>query len=407
MTLVVLAAPALAFPIAAAEFGVSPMGVTGQFGTAVRYGDADYAVPTLKKDSINVRVYEADLGRPGDVADDCVILDTQPIAGLSGTPFTPGAAFQDIRLTGCLGRPAGTQVQDADAAERNARWTTPGVFGVYADLNGNGKLDAGEYCYLTTAGPGATTFVASTSPTNFTIRLTSTPDYAAGTFVFPQDKDFTAFGHSAKNQTFTVSVRDDKEYFLLPKKTTDTGRTVGTLVPANSIRLGGSTQDVATVNVVGIEVLTDPITAGEKVQVMATVQNGGKVAGWGLVQTRMDGVVADVRASPVLSPTEKAGVLVTAYAPRSAGPVELEVGDVFQLVDVQDGRKAQQFASGAELSAADSSISGLQVRVAQLEAGSAARMNGIPAKGHSPALGGIEVVLVLGLGLGLVRRRDA
>ncbi|HVE53348.1 MAG TPA: hypothetical protein VNB23_08180, partial [Ramlibacter sp.] len=46
-----------------------------QFGTQVRPGDSDY-VPVTNRASLVVRVNEADLGQPGVVADNCLLLDT-------------------------------------------------------------------------------------------------------------------------------------------------------------------------------------------------------------------------------------------------------------------------------------------------------------------------------------------
>ncbi|MEK6986093.1 MAG: hypothetical protein AABX89_06910 [Candidatus Thermoplasmatota archaeon] len=138
-------------------------------------------------DSIALQVNVADAGVAGNGSDDCLILDTStaPAAGIQNF---------DLRLTPCQGRPAGSLVGDDASVEKSFTYTQANGAAaetvLYTDLNSNGRYDGGDGLYLT-SGPG---FPTSQTSGTWTVRLTATGGFAAGTLVFSGDADHQAYG---------------------------------------------------------------------------------------------------------------------------------------------------------------------------------------------------------------------
>jgi MYXO-CTERM domain-containing protein len=390
-------AAALLAPSAAAQVGV--------YGTWVRYGDADYYMPVTKKASFNLRVNEADFGTASDVRDNCILLDTASLFDQ-----TPGAGAQnkDLRLSACNGKAPGTQIADADAAERAATYTPTPVTTQYADLSNNGKYDKGEWVYVTTANAGTSTggFVASTGTGAWTLRLTSAGTYAAGTFVFAGDTDFASYATAARNQTFGAVEREDKALYLVTQSSATSFLAAKSLVPEKSIRMLAAVQDQPDVKPISLELLTPNVTVGERIKVKVTMENAGKLAGWGLAALKLDGIVLDVRATTVISPSERTTVILSSFVPPVSASAKLEVGDVMQFVDVASAA-SEPDTTATQVSELVERLATLEAKIAQMEAKEevkALEATGEP-EGKSPGPGFAALVLVGALALIAIRRR--
>jgi hypothetical protein len=224
-----------------AAFALSALPATAQtaaaFGSQIKLGDSDH-IPVTGAASIAVGVNMLDFGVVGDVSDNCVILNT--------TGASDAVSNFDIRVTPCQGKAAGTLIGDADTVEKTAPGATALVAGTrvaYADVNNNGRYDFGDYVYLTTGT--APNLHASTSNTQFTVRLTAAGGFAAGTFVYAGNADIVSYGGAATTLTSSVAWFDhdlsasgaftsgDNAY-LVPAAATLAS---GSLFPLNSVRL--------------------------------------------------------------------------------------------------------------------------------------------------------------------------
>jgi hypothetical protein len=344
---------AVAFVLATAWL-VPGVAAQQEFGTVVRVGDSDYA-PITKAASIAVSVNEADLDNPGVARDNCLLLDTGP---LNGGAFADGAHFGDLRLTSCMGRAPGTSLGDGDPVERSIAYTNvPDANTQYADLNGNGKYDRGEYVYLTTSPAGS---LATTGATGtWTIRLTSTPDKAAGSFAFNGDSDFNAWKASTKSQAFSVVQREDKAWYLVPMTA---GFAKGSLIPEKSIRLQPAKALRPDVLVSKVEAANTTVREGEPLALRVGLENKGTGAGVGLVLVRVDGQILDAQLSPWLLSGEKTTVDMGVKAPAPAGNHTLRIGG--HSVEVQVIGPAQQ----PDAAALWETIALLEDRIKALEA---------------------------------------
>jgi MYXO-CTERM domain-containing protein len=149
-------------------------------------------------------IHWLDFGTANSVTDDCAYLDTQ------GAAAAVAPSNFDIRLLACSGKAPGTLVADGDAAEKNFPVgplnTAPAVLLKYADVNGNGRYDPGDSLYLGTGA--ATVLQSSTSPAQFTIRLTPAAGKAAGTLVVVGDSDLSTYANGLQAWTGSLSWLD-------------------------------------------------------------------------------------------------------------------------------------------------------------------------------------------------------
>lgn len=381
----------------------------GGFGTVVKVGDPDY-VP-LTKSAVPVGASHYDMGTPTEWTDDCVILDKSTTAG-------PGV--DDLYLTPCFGKVPGSKVQQVD----NRALTSPfRTFSIpngnlslrYIDLNDNNGYDTSEPVYMTTKGnaSGATGF----DPTNgvtWTLRLTAAFGKAAGTFVMGADTEPVTYltkmrlwpGAASNGQyTFpTLAEREDKGWYLMPTNTTSTGL----LLPVKSIRVGlaGTTTLQPGITVTAFELGNpDAVEAGTPFPVVVTIANTGPQAGVGLVITKVDKQLADVRMSPLLAPGEQTKVIVNVLAPHS-GALDLEVNDLFHVINAK-GAPATPPTTASDPGLTPAQVAELQARVAALETRVANSGNDevVEAKG-SPGVAGIATLAALVLVGAVLRRRD-
>lgn len=409
-------------------FAMPASAQVGTFGSQVLYGDADYQ-PLLKKTANQPYFYEADLGVVGDVTDNCIYMRVETNAAAPATGTRAPTTKKDLRMHACQGKAPGTQYADDDLAERLATYAFVPASIQYADVNGNGKYDKGDFVYAVAdttlpnvgandpqanAGEFPNGLVASTAPGRWTLRLTPALGYQAGTLVKLADADFVAHHASAKKENFVVAEREDKVWYLMPGQnavTTDAtttpatmGGVVGALekkillgqeVPANSIRIGITGTPMAQPGLQVLDVaVADPdgIHVGKPFSVTVTAVNNGKAPGAGLLVTRIGAMVADARMGPVLGAGERT-TLVLPLVATAPGIAELRVNDHFQVVSVQGE------------SDADARIAQLESRLAALEAGPGAVQ---PASAQANKAPGPELALflvVLGFAVVTLRRR--
>ncbi|MEA3143479.1 MAG: elongation factor Tu [Thermoplasmata archaeon] len=106
-----------------------------QAGSALAIGDPEVGAATSSAAGPQV-VFADSNGSPGYDAGDCLYVRPRPGAGLlesAGDAWT-------LRLTDCMGHPAGTLVRGGSKHPLNS---TAGAF-VFTDLDANGRYDAGE-----------------------------------------------------------------------------------------------------------------------------------------------------------------------------------------------------------------------------------------------------------------------
>lgn len=336
----------LVLPVATAQVGT--------FGSQVKLGDLDY-VPQTKAASIAISVNEADLGTPGSAIDNCILLDTASTAAA-------GAQLKDVRLTACLGKAAGTLIEDADTIERgNAYPRVPAAVLRYVDINANAKYDKGDYVYLTTAASG---LVATRATGTWTIRVTPVLTYAAATFVKADDSDVSQFGASAAALTMSVAEREDKGWYFINNAV---GYAKNSLIPANSLRVGGPVAGQPDVRPSKADVVTPDLVTGRPFQVSVEVINNGLESGSGLVIAKLDDVVVSVTPTVELSSKETSTLVLTIGGPKDPGPKALKVGDLFQVITFVPAEPLQ--ATGPVVSTEDllNKISELEARLALLE----------------------------------------
>jgi hypothetical protein len=409
----------------------------GGFGTQVKLGDADY-LPVLKRVSLAVRAVEADFGIAGEVQDNCiVILNEFPSTDLPGgvfrAPKAAGAAWplqtKDIMASPCQGKAPGTLVSDLDAVMKTFPWTERIVDVRYADLNNNGRFDKGDAAYLMAVGAApllaatANGLVPSTATGVWTLRLTPNGPYAAGTFVKAEDSDIQVYGTlAAGSGTTTLATpkqlkaaleeREGGSYYIIPEAPAGsdaTGASAGLAagtpyqfkqqnVPANSIRIGTASSFTLQPNVMPSAVaLTSPddAQAGVPLNILVTVTNSGADAGQGVLMTRLDGRVVDVRMTPKLSPGEVTKILVTLPGPLRGGVQQLEVNDVVSAISIKGaaGASAASATGSGDLAALQSQLAELQAKVAALQAGgSVVKTQGAPGMAPLALLASLVLV---------------
>ena len=405
---------ALAFalaPLAQAQI-LTPQ--IGGFGTQVKVGDDDYT--PLMKGSKTWGIAEYDSGVKGDIRDACILLLVDMSAAKH--PNVAGKTFplnKDIRLTSCNGPPAGSLIGDDDAAEKMRSYTVlqnstkTGSTNQFlnltiADVDGSNAFNKGDYVYLANGTPNTgDKLVATEGPGAWTIRLTPALGLPAGTFVFAGDVDFEAYhrsGNGTKQQAFTISEREDKGWYLVPVSVA-----AGTLVAANSalpvgsLRLGILTTFGLQPNAIptGVELAApDDIEAGKSFPMIVTVTNTGARSGQGVVLTKIDGQVADVRLSPVLSPGESTKILVSAIAPHG-GLLAIDVNDIFTSATAKGEATTTSSASAANADLVNL-VHDLQARLSVLESQdgvAAAQAKGSPSLAPLAALGALFGVALL------------
>lgn len=403
--LAVLGLTLLLAPMAAAQITSAQVGA---FGTQTRVGDADY-MPLLKA-SKAWAIAEVDLGVSGDVRDNCIVLmhDVRPLAGAfpsqTGSPIN-----KDIRLTPCQGKPAGSVIGDVDVVEKQATYTvypaagaattlaaqtiastppSPGRFSLsYGDVDGNGKYGKGDAVYLSVGTPQAGDLLVATSATGaWTLRITPSGTFPAGSFVLLGDRDWPVFhasGATKNDKAWLVAEREDKGWYLftqdsaccfsaLPVTATSTLRP-GTPLPVNAIRISspGLFSLQPSIIVTGAELANpDGAEAGKPMPVIVTMTNNGATAGYGVLVTKLDKQIVDVRMSPLLSPGEFTKTILTVAQVPYGGQQELEVNDVFLPISVKGTTAATtpSSASGTDVAALQAQIATMQSRLATLEA---------------------------------------
>jgi hypothetical protein len=405
-------------------FLLAPLGASlpGAPGSQLVAGESDQIL-AVSGASANFAIYEMDYGVPGDAIDNCLLL--RPKAPSGGSLAAP-PTNKDLRLTACNGKPMGSELTDLDVNEKvapAATYTTSASAvptAVYGDVNNNGKYDKGDYVYFTTspvaAGTAAQTIVplaATTGVGVWTVRITpaASGKYAAGTFVFSGDDDFTQYGTVTKipaaigvdggttaNRLGAMFQRDDKQWFWAAA-TTVAGVAKNALVPTDSVRISKIDPWVPTFSVVSIAVTTEQVMAGQPFNVLVEVKNGGKIGGPGLLVTRLDDTIMDAKLTNPISAGDSAKVVIAINAPRTPGSYALKVNEVFQIIEVQ-GDAATGSPGATDTASLQSRIATLEARLAQLEADKATNGTSIHAasvadqraKAKSP---GLEMVVLL------------
>lgn len=311
---------------------IMPVASAGYYGSPLQSGDVDF-FPTATATSKAISINEADFGVAGQASDNCILLDT-------GAALAAGAQNNDIRLTPCFSKAAGTKIADADSAEKANAYPNVAAANVqYADLKGNGKYDAGDYVYLTTQpAPG----LAATGATGmWTIRLTPVGNLAAGTFVRTGDPDWSTWSVSAVAlPAYSYVPRDDSQTFLVPVAAAGIAK-YGP-IPAGSVKLLDS-QSVVTIDATDFTVTPASPTEGQPFVVSAVVKNTGKVGGIGLLTTTLSGAVVDSRGTPPIAAGKNVTMAISLFA-ATKGVAVLKVGTFSKNVTILENPLQAQIA---------------------------------------------------------------
>lgn len=337
-----------------------PTQQVGNFGTQVRAGDMDY-LPMTKKDSAPVTVTEVTVSDRGAAVDDCIVLDTGAANGVSNN---------DLRLTPCLGKPVGTVSDGSDAlggAVASVPIAAAGLHFLYGDIDGSASYNKGDFVFLSTA---AGTLAQPGAPGTWTIRLTPNNGLPAGTMVKPLDSDFHSWHAQVKPLVMSLVQRDDKSFYFVPAPAAPVAGFLpkNSPIPPNSIRLSANPPLQPQLLALSLaQGSAGDIEAGKDFAVAATVTNGGTAAGAGIIVTKVNGLLADARMSPVLGPGETATFLIPLTAPAAAGPLTIKVNDA-TMVAVAKGGAAAPPAPSAEVQALQGAVADLESRLHNLEA---------------------------------------
>jgi hypothetical protein len=388
----------------------------GGFGTQVKVGDPDY-LPLTKRASVAVRAMDADLGIPSQVTDNCVLLIGDNGDGGAARPSLVGLPQavnnKDIRLTPCFGQAVGTPIRDADL-EQTSAFVERAVEVRYGDADGNGKFGKNDAVFLTTKTGASRGLAASTAPGAWTLRITPSAGFPAGSFVYPGDADFVQFGALATGatppagspaaRTFSLAEREGNGWYVLAAAV---GYAAQQAIPVNSVRIGlvgvGTLQpDVKPVAVAVLD--PDGLEAGKPFAVSVTVANAGTSTGQGLLVTRLGSTLVDARLTPVLGVGETTTLVITVPAQPAGGSFPLEVNDAFQIVHL-----AGAAAGPDEISALRAEVQALRQQVDASDSAAAAA----PAAGVAPAAVHVErqgapgvplAALLVGLALAVAAR---
>jgi hypothetical protein len=214
------------------------------------------SAPTAAHQAIPVSpIHYLEFGESGRVSDDCAYFETHGTSGASAVAVNTS----DVRITPCLTKAAFTTVSNGDTAETQyptgSGNTAPTVHLRYGDSNGNGAWDAGEPLYVSTY-TGSHLF-GSASTTNFTIRLSATHGMDAGSFVFPNHPDRTAYATLSRvtSGSLVWTNPDNSAYF--------TGASTLYVLPVNSTLAKGATLPEKRVQIypaAGVTTTSSPTT---------------------------------------------------------------------------------------------------------------------------------------------------
>jgi hypothetical protein len=415
----------------------SAVGVPGVAGTQVLIGESDWLIPA-KGSSRPFLVVYSDQGVVGDPRDDCAILRTTASSSPGNAVYTASGTVpilnKDIRLTACRGLPAGTLITDADVTDKAATWTfDTDLHAVYGDVNSDGKYGKGDYLYLTTKTTTATAqnaadgMAATTDATSWTVRLTPAGDLPSMSFVRLGDADLASYKTAAQlvypvdaANTLDAGVIQEKEdgqwVWAMHVSTTGVAAPLSTTMlakgiipPLDSVRLNTITPAVPDIRVTNINIATPEIQAGSKFTVIADLTNAGKLAGIGLVLSRLDGQIVDARATPLLGAGEKGSMLLTLTADQP-GTQNLAVNDLFAVIEVTGEATSGGMADSASVAQLEAKIAALEARLASLESTASTDSSGIQVQGaaqnaRSPGVEPLALLVILGA-LVYVRRRN-
>jgi hypothetical protein len=269
----------------------------------------------------------------------------------------------DVRLNDHGSYLAGSLVRASDAV----RWQDMAGTGewdgkqtAYIDTNDNGKVGVGD------------------------VRLTKSGDFPPGSTVKNGDPDINGnlknFGAAPGRHLSDVNAvfitggggtfKASRAIYL----NVDGGTPAADIgVEANDIRLGGTIPQPfggkADVRPLNIAFAPPEPGAGEAFQLTLDVRNDGKGTGFGMVSTKINGLIVDSRTTPTMDPGDKVTLVMTLVAPSTPGAANLTAGDVNVLLNVKPGTDAQSMAEAvAQAAALQQRVDALASEVARGEA---------------------------------------
>ena len=344
--------------LVAAAFLMAVPAAAAQFGAQLKAGDYGH-VPVTKGAAVPFKVQQIDFGTQGDVRDNCAYIDvTSVVDGANALKTDGGLTNKDIRLVPCFEFKAGTTIADVATTEKTGGATYVATVLKYADVNSNGKYDAGDHVYVVAGGAADPALPGPGGANSWSIRLTPAGDKASGTWVMTGDADFGTFQNAVKTLTMAVVEREDSMWFAIAHTYTSKPYDAkGALVLGDSLRLTTAAPPQPTIVVNKVELTTPDIPAGDSFTAKAEVQNIGKGPGIGVIISRINGVIVDAQATPMMSPGEKVMMTMKAWAPLTGNFACFEVGTQFVRITVVGGKPA-----------ADAGVEELVARISALEA---------------------------------------
>lgn len=165
-------------------FAVRLWGVAGAFGSQVLPTDSDFVPEITYEDTIDdIGVVHYDGGTNSSSDDDIVALNLDGTDDLDASDLILGAGPD-------AGADAGARISGTSGLSGNGG-ASQTAYVAYADVDGSGHWNAGDYLYLTSTSTSGSLTATTNSGSSFTVRLTETDGGAAGTFVFSGDADLS------------------------------------------------------------------------------------------------------------------------------------------------------------------------------------------------------------------------
>lgn len=391
------------------------------FGSIVGSSDYDLSpLPSVSGADLRYALCVIDVNGDGAAgAEDHILLVTK-VATAGVCPASVAANGQSALLLNTVGGlVAGSEVKVAHDIAGSALSITgpaPGQFAhalrYYEDGTDASKLDAKDTLYVDLVDLGTPTV----SPGDLRITTVTTPKgtFAGGQLVKPGDGDESRLLANIRPatapatklaSTASMVYKAGSGYYVnsdagalmgvstcaalpcTPSVTGDVG------VESGDIRLNPKAanplSDTAIVLPDKVEILQAKVAPGQPFQVKVTAKNTGRGAGAGLVETRIDGAVADARGTPTIEPNGAATLVLTLIAPATPGQHIVKSGTFADFLTV--GAPAET----VDLAALQGQVADLQAQVAQMEpAGHEESRANVPGVGPAAVLLGLALLAV-------------
>jgi hypothetical protein len=310
------------------------------YGSVVDKNDDDFTPASSVKAS-TLCFIDADGNGAVDVDDPVYLVKRSPCGKVSG---------KDIRLVDAFGIPAGSEAKGATEPDSGMALTPVPAHAIrYSEpVEPDSKLKKADTAYIDLRN------LAAKSVGVGDLRLSASGTAAGGRKVLAVDPDLNArlvdlAGCTCAVETPNMVVEMGKGTYLNIDRDA-----AGSLVEEGDVRL--TTNVPSWTNDLGGAPLKFTLTGmnlpaslqpGAAFQVTGLVTNTDGVPGTATLETRLDDVLVDVRAAPLLMPAKAATVVLTLVAPAEPGIHTVRLGDSAVAFNVLKAAEPATAATGA------------------------------------------------------------